>query len=83
MEGGSGFARFGSGRSVRRVEDEALVKGAGRSPTTAAAPGELRSLLRALEQAACAHRLDRHGRRAGDAGRDRQSSPARTLSTPA
>jgi aerobic carbon-monoxide dehydrogenase large subunit len=41
MEGGSSFARFGSGREVRRVEDEALVKGAGLFTDDAAVPAEL------------------------------------------
>ena len=41
MEDGSSFARFGSGREVRRVEDEALVKGAGLFTDDAVAPGEL------------------------------------------
>ncbi len=41
MEDGSSFARFGSGRDVRRVEDETLVKGGGLFTDDAAAPGEL------------------------------------------
>src|SRR5262245_39867940 len=36
----SGYARFGSGKSVRRVEDESLLKGSGRFVDDVSAPGQ-------------------------------------------
>jgi aerobic carbon-monoxide dehydrogenase large subunit len=36
----SQYARFGSGKAVKRVEDEALLKGAGRFADDVSAPGE-------------------------------------------
>src|SRR5215813_13519959 len=40
MSAESGYARFGSGKSVRRVEDESLLKGAGRFVDDVSAPGQ-------------------------------------------
>jgi carbon-monoxide dehydrogenase large subunit len=37
--GGAGFGRFGSGQAVRRVEDRALLEGAGRFTDDTALPG--------------------------------------------
>ena len=42
MPEGSQFARFGSGKAVRRVEDEALLKGAGRFADDVSLPGQAR-----------------------------------------
>src|SRR5215831_13513569 len=36
----SGYARFGSGKSVRRVEDDSLLRGAGRFVDDVSAPGQ-------------------------------------------
>ena len=47
MSAASQHARFGSGKAVRRVEDEALLKGAGRFTDDVSAPGQARvSFLR-------------------------------------
>ena len=40
MTGNSQFARFGSGKAVKRVEDEALLKGAGRFTDDVSAPNQ-------------------------------------------
>ena len=59
MSGESQYARFGSGKSVRRVEDEALLTGRASSPTTFRLPGSA-CLLSALAASACADRRHRH-----------------------
>jgi carbon-monoxide dehydrogenase large subunit len=41
----SQYARFGSGKAVKRVEDEALLKGAGRFTDDVSAPGEAQVLF--------------------------------------
>ena len=70
--------RFGSGRAVPRIEDEGLLKGAGRytddlQPAGAAARG-----VRALALSACAHRVGRRRQRRAACRAWRWWSPAPT-----
>ena len=67
----SQHARFGSGKAVRRVEDEALLTGKGRFADDVNAAGEAARCVPALAASACAHRRDRHGRRRRVPRRDR------------
>ena len=69
MTSATAQTRFGSGRSVHRVEDEALLKGAGRFTDDVSAPGQLYVHLPALALSARAPRRDRRSGGAVDAGR--------------
>jgi carbon-monoxide dehydrogenase large subunit len=48
-------ARFGSGQAVKRLEDEALLKGTGQYTDDIAPPGSAAPVLCALAVPACAH----------------------------
>ena len=63
--------RFGSGQSVRRIEDPALVAGKGQFTDDVALAGPDLPEPSALALPACAHRRHRHRRRAGAARRAR------------
>ena len=67
----SQYARFGSGKSVRRVEDETLLKGAGLFADDATLPRPGLRLLSALAASARANRRHRHDGGSGTARRHR------------
>jgi carbon-monoxide dehydrogenase large subunit len=45
VSGNTQFARFGSGKAVKRVEDDALLRGAGRFTDDVSAPGQAQLLV--------------------------------------
>ena len=64
----SAHSRYGSGKSVRRVEDDSLLTGRDQFADNFSLPGQAYARLRAFAVSACADRRDRCGRGRGMPG---------------